>query len=226
MVTNFVKLEKELDNIALLKKNAYKNKTNKKEINIIDKIQAEDIQDEYGIPQRFIIKEIKLRRKNFNKKNPEIKKYYDLPGWQDKTRCPLCNSKLVVKWEGLVCQNNCPLSFKINKGWVYLQRDSGWSKARNIINGCFGENRRNYLQREFSKLRKDIIIRDDYKCRMCEYSLSDDFHFKVGLEVHHIVPASEEMAMYLDKNNLITLCKNCHKKIHSEDKYNFGDKNE
>ena len=152
----------------------------------------------------------------------KVLKWFNIPYWKDETRCPMCNSKLQKKWEGMVCINNCPLNFKLSKGWVYLQRDSGWTKSRIIINGSFGIKRRNHLQKQFSELKKKILIRDDYKCRICDYSLSDDFYFKIGLCVHHIVHASEEMALYLDKDNLITLCKNCHIKIHSEDKYKFG----
>jgi len=151
-------------------------------------------------------------------------KFCDVPGEDyDETKCPYCKHKLRKKWQGMACvTSGCPLQLKLNKGWVRLTRDSGWSKSRTIINGLFGSNRRNFLQKEFAELRKQVIIRDDYKCRMCDYSLADDFNFKVGLCVHHIVPASEEMAMYLDIDNLITLCKDCHYKLHSNNKNCFG----
>ena len=194
-----------------------------------DTIRIREIVKEFGLPISVVKRQIKIRKKSIiqNKKNEKkVKKYYDLPTWKDKSKCPMCNSTLVKKWEGLVCRNNCPLSFKLGKGWVCLKSDSGWNKAKNIINECFGDRRRNHLQREFAKLRKEVIRRDDYKCRMCDYSLTDDFYFKVGLCVHHIIPASEEMAMFLDKDNMITLCRDCHKKVHSKDKYNFGEKNE
>jgi 5-methylcytosine-specific restriction endonuclease McrA len=34
----------------------------------------------------------------------------------------------------------------------------------------------------------------------------------VELEVHHIVPFSNDPALELDEDNCITLCKECHKK--------------
>ena len=223
-ITNFIKLEKELDKIASLEKNAYKNITELKEINRIDNKFAEDFIYEYGISKKFTIKEIKERRKIFNMKSSYSPKYYDLPSWDDKTRCPFCNSKLVKKWEGLVCRNNCPLSFKLGNGWVFLQKDSGWSKSRYILNSMMGTSKRNLLQYKFAKLKKEILIRDDYKCRVCGYELDTSFFHgrNKQLEIHHIIPASEEMALYLDKDNLITLCEDCHKKMHSNDKYCFG----
>lgn len=193
------------------------------------KIGIKEIVRKFEIQISVVKRQIKLREREIIiniKKEKKVKKWYDLPTWKDQCKCPMCNSTLKKKWEGLVCQNSCPISFKIGKGWVYLQRDSGWSKSRMIINGCFGSDRRNYLQQQFTNMKKIILIRDNYKCRMCDYSLCDDFYYKKGLCVHHIVQASEEMALYLDEDNLITLCNDCHKKIHSEDKHRFGGKNE
>lgn len=195
---------------------------------IIKAVGIREIVKDFEMQISVVKRQIKLREKEIiiNIKNEKrVKKFYEVPHWKDKSKCPMCNAKLVKKWEGLVCQNNCSLNFKIGKGWVYLQSDSGWSKSREYVNSCFS-SRRNYMQKEFAKLRKEVIRRDDYKCRMCSYSLTDDYYFKVGLCVHHIIPASEEMALFLDKDNLITLCKDCHLKIHKEDKYNFGVKNE
>lgn len=218
---NYIKLEKELDRIAKLEHNYYKNKNNTYEITRIDKKIAEDMQYDYGILKNIALKEIQKRRKIFNKNNEQAIHYYDLPNWHNKTRCPFCNSKLIKKWEGLVCRGSCPLNFKCSSGWVLLQKTSGWSKSRVKIN-CFFSDTRNRLQREVVKLKKSVLIRDDYKCRKCGYSLADDFYREKTLDCHHIIPASEEMALFLDIDNLITLCNDCHKEVHREDKYNFS----
>ncbi len=194
---------------------------------IIKNNGVREIVRDFRIQISTIKREIKARerKKIQNIKNEKrVKKYYDLPTWKDKSKCPMCNSTLVKKWEGLVCRNNCSLSFKLAQGWVYLQRDSGWSKSRSIINSILGTTVRNRFQHRFAKIKKEILIRDDYKCRVCDYSIGCNWVYGVGdnLEVHHIISASEEMALYLDKDNLITLCKDCHNKIHSEDKYNFS----
>lgn len=196
------------------------------------KIRIKGICKDFSLGINIIKREIKAREKKKieNIKNEKkVKKYYDLPVWKDKSKCPMCNSTLVKKWEGLVCRNNCPLNFKLGKGWVYLQKYSGWSNSRYTINNILGTTARNRFQYRFANLKKKVLIRDDYTCRSCGYSIGCNWAYGVGnnLEVHHIIPASEEMALYLDVDNCITLCKSCHKKIHSNDKYKFGcDKNE
>lgn len=56
------------------------------------------------------------------------------------------------------------------------------------------------------KFRAEIIVRDNYQCRICGASPDDSVH--VRLEVHHIKPW-EEGGLTL-KENLITLCNACH----------------
>lgn len=55
------------------------------------------------------------------------------------------------------------------------------------------------------KLRKSIIERDSYRCRVCA---SDD----LDLEVHHI----DYDRANNDPGNLVTLCGDCHRGIHQE----------
>jgi hypothetical protein len=153
-----------------------------------------------------------------------VLKSYDIPSWKDKTRCPLCNSKLKKRYEGMVCRNNCPLSFKCNKGWAYIDKDSDWSLNRKKINIFYSQNERLRLDKKWVELKRDVLVRDNYACRKCNYKLSDDWYKCIGLDVHHIIPASEEMALYLDIDNCITLCKNCHKEIHKGDKHSFSSK--
>lgn len=60
-------------------------------------------------------------------------------------------------------------------------------------------------------LRRKILRRDEFKCKRCSA--------RTELNVHHIIP------VYLggtdDTNNLVTLCRDCHKKEHG---FNFDDK--
>lgn len=59
---------------------------------------------------------------------------------------------------------------------------------------------------KFKKLRKEIIMRDNYTCQLCFVK-----YYSKSLEVHH-----KDINKYNDnKNNLMTLCIKCHQEIHS-----------
>lgn len=54
-------------------------------------------------------------------------------------------------------------------------------------------------------VRKDVLRRDRYTCRICKQRFRKAF-----LDVDHIIPL--QMAKnFFDKDNLRTLCKECHK---------------
>ena len=60
--------------------------------------------------------------------------------------------------------------------------------------------------RKWSRIRKQILTRDGYRCRGCE---------KAGrLQVHHVQPLYKGGEPY-DPANLVTLCGPCHKIEHS-----------
>jgi Restriction endonuclease len=70
-----------------------------------------------------------------------------------------------------------------------------------------------------SRLWKDnvrpyIIKRDNYKCKQCGSS--------IDLEVHHIIHLSPDNIndpnITVNERNLITLCRDCHFKVHEQDK--------
>lgn|GEM_PF-2221169 len=55
-------------------------------------------------------------------------------------------------------------------------------------------------------IRKRVLARDEYRCRLCGYSPDD--HPAIKLEIHHV--AEQALGGLTIENNLITLCKNCH----------------
>jgi len=140
----------------------------------------------------------------------ESKKYY----------CPLCKRQLFEKYDGMVCKNwGCELYWKLEKGWVLRTGQERWSIKRVQVNGFYNKYPRLWAAKQFAEKKREILIRDDYTCQGCKYTAAEDFMWQHGkLEVHHIIPASEEMALYLDNTNLITLCKKCHTKLHTLDK--------
>jgi len=65
--------------------------------------------------------------------------------------------------------------------------------------------------------RRYVFARDDYQCQLCGAK-------KVKIEAHHILPKRKRPDLTLDKNNGITLCKECHHGIISnkEDKFVYA----
>lgn len=61
-----------------------------------------------------------------------------------------------------------------------------------------------------SNIRQKVIIRDGIKCRKCGFDLLGYYSF----DVHHIIPFATCQEHKID--NLITLCKFCHKHAHNE----------
>ena len=78
-----------------------------------------------------------------------------------------------------------------------------------------------YRSKEWKMVRENVLRRDRYLCVMCGC---------VGtqLEVHHKIHLSPSNIMNpnitLNENNLITLCRDCHFKVHEPDKVT-GQKN-
>lgn len=58
---------------------------------------------------------------------------------------------------------------------------------------------------EWNKIRKKILLRDNYTCQICGSETT--------LHVHHIVPFS--LVNCHNTDNLVTLCSTCHDNIHS-----------
>lgn len=62
-------------------------------------------------------------------------------------------------------------------------------------------------RQEFKSISLDILKRDSYTCTWCS---------TVGgeLNVHHIDPWSTNIERRFDRTNVVTLCKECHVKVH------------
>ena len=97
--------------------------------------------------------------------------------------------------------------------------DSYDSEGNRLCRNCdnlISENRRHYCSEEcmnqFNRenswffVRKDILKRDRYTCQICKTRLRKKF-----LDIDHIIPVRMG-GQLLDKANLRTLCKECHKK--------------
>ena len=70
---------------------------------------------------------------------------------------------------------------------------------------------------KWTRKSKAIRERDHHLCQSCLHGLDGAGirYTHDGLEVHHIVPISEDYDLRLDDDNLITLCRECHEKAES-----------
>lgn len=64
--------------------------------------------------------------------------------------------------------------------------------------------------------RKQALERDKYLCKMC---LLDGIIETHGIEVHHIIPIYKDSSKCYDVDNLICLCRNHHRLIEDNSKY-------
>ncbi|MDF2015554.1 HNH endonuclease [Priestia megaterium] len=74
--------------------------------------------------------------------------------------------------------------------------------------------------RKFQKLRKSIIIRDEYHCQRCmtvygQLVMED-------LECHHIKSFRDYPELAYDKTNLITVCRRCNLDLGNSNKLDFN----
>ena len=69
-----------------------------------------------------------------------------------------------------------------------------------------------YKSREWKDKRVKILERDNHECQMCKakgkYSRANT--------VHHIVELKEKPQLALVESNLISLCRECHNRIHPD----------
>ena len=79
------------------------------------------------------------------------------------------------------------------------RKDYGYKKKYNDTNKF-----RN--TKAWQRKRAYIKQRDLYLCRVCR----DRGRYVQGVEVHHIVPISEDYDLRLTNSNLVTLCDRCH----------------
>jgi 5-methylcytosine-specific restriction endonuclease McrA len=74
-------------------------------------------------------------------------------------------------------------------------------------------NKKQSLNREVqAELRQLVLKRDNYTCQKCQMTQDE---LEVGLHCHHIEGIQWSPIESADIDMCITLCKNCHKKVHS-----------
>lgn len=134
----------------------------------------------------------------------------------NKTICPFCGKKLYRKYEGLVCKNFACLlgDFKLGKGWVYLDPYEKKNSNQFFKDELHFKLDRLEIQKRWLELKHEIFFERERKCEIC----SNEYF----LHVHHIIPRFKAPNLTLDKENLMIVCEECHKKLHANDKWRFG----
>lgn len=74
--------------------------------------------------------------------------------------------------------------------------------------------RRFYLSSQWQRIRKEVLERDHYECQWCASEGRLTTQADSVLEVDHIKELEYYPEHALDKDNLRTLCKECHNKRH------------
>jgi len=126
--------------------------------------------------------------------------------------CDQCNKELSVSSKFTKSQtcSSCLMKDKWNEGILKIRFGE---KASNYINGKGYEP----YTSEFSKeLKESIRKRDNYECQNC--GMTEEEHLIIvgtSLEVHHI----DYNKINCNKNNLITLCKQCNLRANSNREY-------
>lgn len=85
-------------------------------------------------------------------------------------------------------------------------------KIKGVVRKKTLQSNRNYLDPVYKKWRRDVKVRDGYKCQW-PGCLS-----KSRLEVHHIKTWSSAPALRFHIANGITLCNKCHARIRGKER--------
>ena len=85
--------------------------------------------------------------------------------------------------------------------WVGGESKSNWSDNM---------SEKFYKSKKWKTKRQSILRRDDYLCRECKrYGKTTP-----ATTVHHILPMEQRPDLKLNSLNLISLCNECHNKMH------------
>lgn len=124
------------------------------------------------------------------------------------------------------CQKGKKISEKTKHKWSIMRRGENNHNWRGGVSTLYHLVRTNFKSRQW---RSDIFTRDDFTCQMCSDNRGHNLkaHHKIAfmkiLQKYEITTLEEALGCeeLWNINNGITLCEDCHRKIHKKvgDKY-------
>lgn len=114
--------------------------------------------------------------------------------------CYRCGDKMPLSLKGVYC-SNC-------KGNIRKQKEAMTNKEK---------NQKVYNKVAWRNIRKEALKRSNYMCEVCEAKGVNPP--RVADEVHHIIKVDDgNNSTHYDLDNLVCVCKDCHKKIEGMNK--------
>jgi hypothetical protein len=116
------------------------------------------------------------------------------------SNCLFCKDKFIKKHSTTkFCKKECHIN--------YLKNFYSGSKNPNWKNGITKPNKKIRASEKYIEWRNKVFIRDNYTCQDCK-TIGGNLH------AHHIKSFSKFIDLRFEITNGLTLCFNCHKKLH------------
>ena len=141
-------------------------------------------------------------------------------------KCPNCNEIFYTKQHYVnFCSRTCHTNFYRGiskpKSLSTIEKTSNTKKINGSARGHKNPNWQGGLQKqkqprnvlEYRKWRLEIFKRDNFTCQLC-----DKNSYEIKIIAHHKKQVALYPELIYNINNGITLCVNCHKRIHKNDK--------
>lgn len=128
--------------------------------------------------------------------------------------------------KSLIGLNPIYVEMKINIGAAKERLNSSpgnrdieeWTKAINRYFNSTSDYSAFYNSREWKEKRIVILKRDNYQCRECKrYGKVTEAD-----TIHHVLLLTERPDLKLDNRNLISLCEECHERMHNKFDYKLS----